>query len=30
LAHPWWLRNIYERMMERKHENLEGFHATRC
>lgn len=30
LTHPWWLRNIYERMMERKHENLEGFHATRC
>ena len=29
LTHPWWLRNIYERMMERKYENLEGFHASR-
>lgn len=29
LAHPWWLRNIYERMMKRKYVNLEGFHATR-
>jgi len=29
LAHPWWLRNIYQRMMERRYENLEGFHATR-
>ena len=29
LAHPWWLRNIYERMMQRKYENLEGFHASR-
>ena len=29
LAHPWWLRHIYTRMMVRKYENLEGFHATR-
>lgn len=29
LAHPWWLRNIYVRMMKRKYVNLEGFHATR-
>ncbi len=29
LAHPWWLRNIYSRMMRRKYENLEGFHASR-
>jgi hypothetical protein len=29
IAHPWWLRNIYNRMMKRKYANLEGFHATR-
>ena len=29
LLHPWWIRNIYHRMMSRKYENLEGFHATR-
>ena len=29
LLHPLWLRNIYNRMMVRKYENLEGFHATR-
>ena len=29
LAHPWWLRNIYNRMMARRYENLEGFHASR-
>ncbi len=29
LLHPLWLRNIYRRMMLRKYENLEGFHATR-
>lgn len=29
LAHPWWLRNIYQRMMKRRYENLEGFRATR-
>ena len=29
LLHPWWLRNVYQRMMARKYENLEGFHGTR-
>ena len=29
LAHPLWLRHIYNRMMQRKYENLEGFHASR-
>ena len=29
ITHPWWLRNIYQRMMVRKYENLEGFRATR-
>lgn len=29
LTHPLWLRNIYKRMMLRRYENLEGFHATR-
>ena len=29
LSHPYWLRNIYHRMMLRKYENLEGFHASR-
>ena len=29
LLHPLWLRNVYRRMMLRKYENLEGFHATR-
>jgi uncharacterized membrane protein len=29
LLHPLWLRNIYTRMMKRKYENLEGFHASR-
>ena len=24
-----WLRNIYNRMMKRRYENIEGFHATR-
>lgn len=28
-ASPLWMRNIYARMMHRKYENLEGFHATR-
>lgn len=25
----FWLRNIYNRMMQHRYENLEGFHATR-
>ena len=29
LGHPLWLRNVYRRMMTRKYENMEGFHATR-
>lgn len=29
VTHPLWLRNIYRRMMLRKYENLEGFHASR-
>jgi hypothetical protein len=29
VSHPWWLRNIYQRMMVRKYENMEGFRATR-
>ena len=29
LSHPLWLRNIYHRMMARKYENMEGFHASR-
>lgn len=29
LAHPLWLRNIYRRMMLRRYQNIEGFHATR-
>jgi dipeptide/tripeptide permease len=29
MTHPLWLRNVYRRMMKRKYENLEGFHASR-
>jgi hypothetical protein len=29
IAHPFWIRNIYQRMMQRRYENLEGFHSTR-
>jgi hypothetical protein len=29
VTHPLWIRNIYQRMMQRKYENLEGFHASR-
>jgi hypothetical protein len=29
LLHPIWLRHIYKRMMLRKYDNLEGFHASR-
>ena len=29
LTYPLWLRNIYNRMMQRRYENLEGFHSTR-
>lgn len=29
LTHPLWIRNIYKRMMARRYENIEGFHATK-
>lgn len=29
LTYPLWLRNIYNRMMKRRYENLEGFRSTR-
>ena len=29
LTEPYWMRNIYRRMMLRRYQNLEGFHATR-
>ena len=29
LTEPYWMRNIYRRMMVRRYENLEGFHASR-
>jgi hypothetical protein len=29
LTHPLWLRHIYNRMMVRKYELMEGFHASR-
>ena len=29
LTHPLWLRNIYNRMMRRRYENLEGFRSSR-
>jgi len=29
LTNPYWMRNIYRRMMLRRYQNLEGFHATR-
>ena len=29
LLHPFWLKNIYRRIMARKYQNLEGFHASR-
>jgi hypothetical protein len=29
LAEPYWMRNIYRRMMIHRYDNLEGFHATR-
>ena len=28
-SEPYWMRNIYTRMMKRRYQNLEGFHATR-
>ena len=29
LAEPLWMRNIYNRMMRRRYQNLDGFHSTR-
>ena len=29
VTEPLWMRNIYQRMMRRRYQNLEGFHATR-
>ena len=29
LTEPYWMRNIYQRMMTRRYQNLEGFHTTR-
>ena len=29
IAEPYWMRNIYRRMMLRRYDNLEGFHSTR-
>ena len=29
VTHNFWLKNIYQRMMKRRYENLVGFHATR-
>jgi len=29
ITHPFWIRNIYNRMMKRRYENLEGFVSTR-
>ncbi len=29
VTHPFWIRNIYSRMMQRRYDNLEGFHSTR-
>ena len=29
IIHPIWLRNIYNRFMQRRYTNIEGFHATR-
>jgi hypothetical protein len=29
LTEPFWLRNIYQRMMAHRYENMEGFHSTR-
>lgn len=28
-THPLWIKNIYNRMMVRRYENLEGFHDSR-
>lgn len=29
VTHPIWIRHIYKRMMQRRYENIDGFHVTR-
>jgi hypothetical protein len=29
VTHPIWIRHIYKRMMQRRYENIDGFHSTR-
>ena len=29
VTYPWWIRNIYNRMMKRRYENIEGFLITK-
>lgn len=29
LTHPWWIRNIYQRLMKRRYVNFEGFRSSR-
>ena len=29
VSHPIWIRHIYKRMMQRRYENIDGFHTTR-
>lgn len=29
VTYPLWIRNIYNRMMQRRYENIAGFHTTR-
>ena len=29
ITHPIWIRHIYKRMMQRRYENIDGFHSTR-
>ena len=29
LTHNWWLRNVYNRLMERRYVNMEGFRSSR-
>ena len=29
VLHPWWLRNIYNRFMERRYRNMDGFRNSR-
>lgn len=29
VTYPLWIRNVYNRMMKRRYENIEGFHSTR-